>query len=126
MERELTQRLTIVRLIEAYGGLLTVRQLHLLRLYYLDDLSLGEIAEQLKVTRQAVFDSVRRSVEELNRLEGSLRLLATADQGSRHKAQIASRLEALDRSVARLAGKIDEKILNEISDEIIALRRACL
>ncbi|MBI2247665.1 MAG: hypothetical protein HYU65_07020 [Armatimonadetes bacterium] len=126
MERELTQRLSIVRLIEAYGGLLTVRQLHLLRLYYLDDLSLGEIAEQLKVTRQAVFDSVRRSVEELNRLEGSLRLLATADQASRHKAQIASRLEALDRSVARLAGKIDEKILNEISDEIIALRRACL
>ncbi|MBI2973022.1 MAG: hypothetical protein HYY39_04450 [Armatimonadetes bacterium] len=126
MERELTQRLTIVRLIEAYGGLLTARQRHLLRLYYLDDLSLGEIAAQLKVTRQAIFDSVRRSVEELNRLEGSLRLLATADQASRHKAQIASRLEALDRSVARLAGKIDEKILNEISDEIIALRRACL
>lgn len=126
MERELTERLTIVRLIEAYGGLLTPRQRHLLRLYYLDDLSLGEVAAQLKVTRQAVFDSVRRSVEELNRLEGSLRLLATADHASRHNAQIARRLEALERAVARLAGDIDEKILSEICNEIVALRRACL
>lgn len=126
MERELTERLTIVRLIEAYGGLVTVRQLHLLRLYYLDDLSLGEVAAQLKVTRQAVFDSVRRSVEELNRLEGSLRLLATADHASRHKAQIASRLEALERAVARLTGDIDEKILSEICNEIVSLRRVCL
>lgn len=126
MERELTERLTIVRLIEAYGGLVTVRQLHLLRLYYLDDLSLGEVAAQLKVTRQAVFDSVRRSVEELNRLEGSLRLLATADHASRHKAQIVSRLEALERAVARLTGDIDEEILREISDRLVSLRRVCL
>lgn len=126
MERELTERLTIVRLIEAYGGLVTVRQLHLLRLYYLDDLSLGEVAAQLKVTRQAVFDSVRRSVEELNRLEGSLRLLAAADHASRHKAQIVSRLEALERAVARLAGDIDEEILREISDRLVSLRRVCL
>lgn len=125
MERELTERLTIVRLIEAYGGLVTVRQLHLLRLYYLDDLSLGEVAAQLKVTRQAVFDSVRRSVEELNRLEGSLRLLATADHASRHKAQIARRLEALERAVARLTD-IDEEILREISDRLVSLRRVCL
>lgn len=126
MERELTERLTIVRLIEAYGGLLTARQRHLLRLYYLDDLSLGEIAAQLKVTRQAVFDSVRRSVEEMNRLEGTLRMLATADQASRQKAQIASRLEALERAVARLAGDIDEEILREISDRLVSLRRTCL
>lgn len=126
MERELSERLTIVRLIEAYGGLLTSRQLRLLRLYYLDDLSLGEIAEQLEVTRQAVFDSLKRSVEELNRLESSLHLLASADQESRQREQVTARLEALERAVAALAGRVDAQTVDEISDHLDALRRACL
>lgn len=126
MERQLSERLNIVQLIDAYGGLLTARQLGLLRRYYLDDLSLSEIAERVEVTRQAVFDSLRRSVEELNRLEGALGVVAAADRATRRKVQIAGRLKALERSLAGLADRGDEKILSEISDQIIALRRVCL
>ena len=126
MERQLSERLNIVQLIDAYGGLLTARQLGLLRRYYLDDLSLSEIAERVEVTRQAVFDSLRRSVEELNRLEGALGVVAAADRATRRKVQIAGRLKALERSLAGLADRVDEKILSEISDQIIALRRVCL
>jgi len=64
-----------VRLVEVYGGLLTARQLRQLRMYYLDDLSLGEVADQLDVTRQAVFDSLKRSLDKLNRLESELHLV---------------------------------------------------
>lgn len=126
MERQLAERLTIARLIDAYGGLLTARQLGLLRRYYLDDFSLSEIAGQMKITRQAVFDSLRRSVEELNRLEGALHLVAAADHQSAQKTQIATRLEALQRFVATLDGRVDEKILRKITGRLTALRRACL
>lgn len=126
MERQLAERLNIVRLIDAYGGLLTARQLGLLRRYYLDDFSLSEIAGQMKITRQAVFDSLRRSVEELNRLEGALHLVAAADQASAQQAQIATRLQALQRFVAALDGRVDGKILRELTGRLTALRRACL
>src|SRR5881296_1203848 len=53
MDRTLSERMWMVRLIEAYGRLLTAHQQRVLRLYYLDDLSLGEIAARLHVTRQA-------------------------------------------------------------------------
>src|SRR5439155_1563464 len=69
MDRTLSERMWMVRLIEAYGRLLTAHQQRVLRLYYLDDLSLGEIAERLHVTRQAVFDGLRRSGRELRRVE---------------------------------------------------------
>lgn len=124
MERDLSERLTIVRLIEAYGSLLTTRQMALLQLYYLDDFSLGEIADRLEITRQAVFDSLRRSVEELHRLEGSLHVLATGDHKSRQREHVASRLDALEGTVAKLAGKVDESILSEITEHLVALRRA--
>jgi len=75
MERQLTERLRVVRLVEVYGSLLTSRQLRLLRMYYLSDLSLGEVADQFDITRQAVFDSLKRSVGELNRLERALHLV---------------------------------------------------
>lgn len=126
MEQHLTARLRIVRLIEAYGGLLTVRQRRMLRTYYLDDFSLSEIAEHAGITRQAVYDSVKRSVDELNRLEGALRLLAMTDQDSRQKEQLAARLETLERTVKSVGGKIGQRALTEISEQLAALRRLCL
>lgn len=125
MERQLTERLRVVRLVEVYGRLLTSRQLRLLRMYYLDDLSLGEAADQLDVTRQAVFDSLKRSVDELNRLEGTLHLLAIIEEDSRQKELLAERLDALERTIAGLDGDVDQSTLIKMADEIAALRRAC-
>jgi len=75
MARQLENRLLIIRLFDIYGGLLTARQRRLMALYYLDDLSLGEIAERLHITRQAVRDSLQRSIEELTRFEKHLGLV---------------------------------------------------
>jgi len=125
MERQLTERLRVVRLVEVYGRLLTSRQLRLLRMYYLDDLSLGEAADQVDVTRQAVFDSLKRSVDELNRLEGTLHLLAMIEDDSRQKELLAESLDALERTIAGLDGHVDQNTLIKMADEIAALRRAC-
>ncbi len=125
MERQLTERLRVVRLVEVYGRLLTSRQLRLLRMYYLDDLSLGEAADQVDVTRQAVFDSLKRSVDELNRLEGTLHLLAMIEDDSRRKELLAESLDALEQTIAGLDGQVDQNTLIKMADEIAALRRAC-
>jgi hypothetical protein len=117
MKRELTERLRIIQLFDTYGRLLSVRQQRLLRLYYHDDLSLGEIAEQDEVTRQAVFDALRRATEEMEHLESSLQMVEA-------RRQLAGRLDALAGAVRRLAERVGPEAVAEVADELDALRRA--
>lgn len=72
-----------------YGGLLTQRQLEALRLHYEEDYTLGEIAEQMGVTRQNVHELITRSVQKLRRYEDALGLAARAEDTARalRKAQ---------------------------------------
>src|SRR3989442_7771570 len=109
MDRSLSERMWVVRLIEAYGRLLTAHQQRILRLYYLDDLSLGEIAERLHVTRQAVFDGLRRSGRELRRVEASLRLLQARDGGARRRQVVAAPLDTLGRAIKPVRAGVDGK-----------------
>lgn len=126
MERMLADRVRVIRLIDTYSRLLTSRQQRLLGLYYLDDLSLGEIAERLAVTRQAVYDSLHRAMRELQRLENSLRLVGAEDQGGRRRQQAAARLDVLEGAIGELDGRVERKILVKILGELAALRRAVL
>ena len=124
MDRTLSERMWVVRLIEAYGRLLTAHQQRVLRLYYLDDLSLGEIAERLHVTRQAVFDGLRRSLRELRRVEASLRLLQARDGGARRRQVVAARLDTLEHAIRRLGAGVDARARRRITTALAAVRRA--
>ena len=57
--------------------MLTEKQRDLIDLYYNEDLSLGEIAQHQKITRQGVRDSIKRGEEFLYELEEKLGLLKT-------------------------------------------------
>ncbi|HBT20018.1 MAG TPA: hypothetical protein DEA47_01405 [Peptococcaceae bacterium] len=70
---EKTDRINI--LFDIYGCLLTERQRELIMMYYFEDLSLAEIAEELGISRQAVFFGLKRSEELLEKYESSLGLL---------------------------------------------------
>ncbi len=59
-------------LFDYYGDLLTKRQKDIFELYYLNDLSLGEIAENKGITRQGVYDVLRRSQKILLNFEDKL------------------------------------------------------
>lgn len=100
--RSLADRTAVIRLFDAYAGLLTARQQRLVRMYYHEDLSLGEIAGRLRVSRQAVFDSLRRSVGEVRYLEDRLRVLSDAGRNGRGRDAAAARLLAVERAAARL------------------------
>lgn len=74
MEIEKNNRMN--SLFEFYGALLTKKQHSYLALYYGDDYSLGEIATEFDVSRQAVYDNIRRTEASLEEYERKLHLLA--------------------------------------------------
>ncbi|HIU63514.1 MAG TPA: DNA-binding protein [Candidatus Avacidaminococcus intestinavium] len=72
---DISQRMRIVGLYDLYGSLLTERQKKCMELYFYNDLSLSEVAEELEVTRQAIYDLLRRVEQILERYEKELKLL---------------------------------------------------
>ena len=69
-----------VRMYDCYQNLLTDRQRDVMELYYNEDYSLSEIAEILKISRQAVNDSLRHSEAILNETEEKLSFAKRLDQ----------------------------------------------
>lgn len=71
-------------------------------LYYLDDLSLGEIAEEFDVSRQAVYDNIKRTEAMLEEYEEKLVLL--------------QKFQARQQLVAKLKQLISEE--EHVNDEV--------
>lgn len=67
-------------LYDFYQSLLTDKQRSYMHLYYLDDHSLGEIAGEYEISRQAVYDNIRRTEAMLEEYENKLRLLEKFQQ----------------------------------------------
>ncbi|MGL5328936.1 MAG: YlxM family DNA-binding protein [Peptostreptococcaceae bacterium] len=63
-------------LFEQYKELLTEKQREIVSLYYEEDHSLGEISENLNVSRQSVYDTLKRSEKILRDYEDKLQLLS--------------------------------------------------
>ncbi|MDG5788219.1 putative DNA-binding protein [Evansella sp. AB-P1] len=61
-------------LYDFYQQLLTEKQNQYMVMYYLDDLSLGEIADHFHVSRQAVYDNIKRTETLLEEYENKLLL----------------------------------------------------
>jgi uncharacterized protein len=114
-------RTAIIRLADTYAPVLTRRQQSLLRMYYHHDLSLGEIAVRLGVSRQAVFDSLRRSIAEMRRWEARLGMAAGRDREVRDRAVTSVCFRAVDREMTRLAKCIDAD-LGPLTRALAALR----
>ena len=62
-------------LFNIYGELLTQKQQKIIESYVFNNLSLGEIAENFNISRQAVLDSVNKACMQLNNYEEKLHIL---------------------------------------------------
>lgn len=101
-------------LYDFYSQLLTEKQQKAFELYYNDDLSLGEIAENLEITRQAVYDNLKRTEKLLDYYEEKLKLVAKF-----HKKQ--EKIAEIKVKFMGYKNKIDiskDKQLIEILDHI--------
>lgn len=72
MEIEKTNRMNA--LFEFYAALLTDKQMNYIELYYADDYSLAEIADEFGVSRQAVYDNIKRTEKILETYEMKLHM----------------------------------------------------
>ena len=70
-------------LYDFYQSLLTPKQRSYMALYYLEDFSLGEIAEENHVSRQAVYDNIKRTEAMLEEYEEKLSLFVKFQERSK-------------------------------------------
>jgi len=78
-------------LFDFYQTLLTPKQREYMKLYYLEDYSLVEISEYASVSRQAVYDNLKRTEAILESYEEKLRLYEKFDQ----RIQLLKELERM-------------------------------
>ncbi len=75
-------------LFEFYGNLLSEKQYKVVELFYIDDLSLGEIGELLNITRQGVYDNLKRAEDNLYEFENKLKLYEKFKSGTKNLKKI--------------------------------------
>lgn len=105
-------RLMHSMLLDFYGALLTDKQRECCELHYNEDLSLAEIAEQLGISRQGVWDNIRRADAALAEFED--------------KTKLAARFTAAQRSLERLCGKahrLSEQCSGEAQSAALEIER---
>lgn len=83
-------------LFDYYGDFLTKKQKNIFEQYYLNDLSLGEIAENAGITRQGVHDVLRRSQETLVNFEEKLGMVKKHIQQRKEIEEILTLLKEIE------------------------------
>lgn len=104
---ELNKNVRLIALYDIYGNCLTEKQQQVFDLSVLQDLSLKEVSDLLKITRQAVKFSLDNTIVLLERLESQLQILKKFDK---IKEKLNSLKDTVDESVKK---EIDE-ILEEL------------
>lgn len=87
---------TIGLLLDFYGQMVTKRQYDILDLHYNGDYSLGEIAQELKISRQGVYDNIKRGKAALFEMEQKLGLLGRFNKQKEKASDILRILEEID------------------------------
>jgi len=101
-----------ILLYDFYQDLLTEKQKQYMTLYFEDDLSLGEIAEEFKISRQAVYEHIKRAATLLEDYEAKLQLL--------HKYEI--RTKTFEEMLQLLEGHVEEEC-RTLAEKITLLKR---
>mgnify|MGYP000412476723 CR=1 FL=1 len=111
-------------LLDIYGGNLTPKQRDVLDLYYNHDLSLSEIAENHQISRQGVYDLIKRGETALRRLDKKMGLYSrwmALEMGLKEVVKdLDSILELTDREWTENIEKTRER-LSGIRQKLILL-----
>lgn len=91
--------------LDFYESLLTEKQKEIMNLYYQEDYSLGEIAANLKVTRSAVQNNIKRSEKILEDYETKLHL---AKRYHKRKQLYACLIQSENEETRKLGEKLIE------------------
>lgn len=104
------EQLMRVMLFDFYGELLTAKQRTYFHLHYNEDLSLSEIAEQEGISRQGVWDNIRRAEEALRQKEAKIGLVGRYAAQRERAAALARDLQELLPLTEGRARELAERI----------------
>ena len=84
-------------LFDFYGKLLSDSQYEIIELYYIHDLSLAEIGEELGISRQAVYDTLKRAEHKLYEYEDILGLVNKFKFNKKEISKIALIIDEIEK-----------------------------
>ena len=103
--------LEMALLFDYYGGLLTDKQRECYDMRYNQDLSLGEIAQELGVSRQGVYDNIVRA-------EALLRNMEEKTGCVRRDQQLRKAVQAVSAATQKL-GQLNDPTVQALAREIL-------
>ncbi len=121
-EEWLQEVVTLSLYYDFYGELLNLRHRQIFEDYILNDFSLGEISEETGLSRQGVYDIVKRSSRKLHEYEEKLQLVRRFQKTRAQVAAIhdaAARLLQLEaagevRNLAERIRESSEQVMKEL------------
>ena len=102
----------MILLYDYYGDLLTDRQRECFELRYYQDLSLGEIGEELGISRQGVHDNLSRAEALLRNME--------AKTGCAGRDQLCRKAVGSILESARLLQQMEDPVVSALAGKIIS------
>ncbi len=105
------KNIEISLLFDFYGELLKPAGREAVDLYYNEDLSLAEIADRMKITRQGVRDNIKRSEKQLYEFESKLGLF------KRFK-ELESGLDEIARAARSIYDNSHDDIIKSLARDI--------
>ena len=99
-------------LYDFYNQLLTEKQRNIVDLYYNQDLSLGEIADEFGVSRQAVYDILKRTERLLYKYEKKLNFIKLINTKNKKISRILDNIIDLENELNSISPS--KKLTNQI------------
>ena len=112
-------RLNRSMLLDFYGELLTDKQRECFDLHYNEDLSLSEIAEQLGISRQGVWDNIRRAESAMEAVEEKTGLLGRFEENRRTLEELKAKLELLSAGSGEGAAELAAEALEQVKTLLV-------
>lgn len=118
-------------LFDLYGPLLAEKQRRAIELYFLEDQSYSEIAEQEQISRQAVFDALKHGINALETYETRLGLISKLEKTRDHyevslqqlsekvKKEISRNPDTDKTRIEKLVQKEIRRIQKEIKEKVV-------
>ncbi|SCZ76906.1 YlxM family DNA-binding protein [Acidaminobacter hydrogenoformans] len=115
------KKIKLGTMFEFYGQLLTEKQQEILEDYCILDLSFGEISEELGISRQAVYDTIKRAEKQLDQYEDKLGMAARFEQREKAIRHLVDGMREIDVKISEEAeaSELHERIselIREASD----------
>lgn len=107
-------------LFDFYGKLLSDSQYEIIELYYIHDLSLAEIGEELGISRQAVYDTLKRAEHKLYEYEDILGLVNKFKFNKKEISKIAIIIDEIEKESKNID---NDKIIKKAKELKEIIRR---